>query len=116
MSNQPRGSRDSSGSGGQGGAGGAANVPGFQHPHCDRQAMYDQPVRKQRTKGGKFGAHYSAVWVVCLSITMLLLHPHHQLGWQRDRSSVYGFWFQVLFCYCFFFFVGFLSLPLCNKL
>ncbi|KAH8314991.1 hypothetical protein KR074_012490 [Drosophila pseudoananassae] len=54
MSNQPRGSRDSTGSSGPTGAGGAANVPGFQHPHCDRQAMYDQPVRKQRTKGGSY--------------------------------------------------------------
>lgn len=113
MSNQPRGSRDSSGSGGQGGAGGAANVPGFQHPHCDRQAMYDQPVRKQRTKGGKFGDSsplgrvYRYPW--------WLGAPHHQPGWQRDRLSVYGFCFLVSSTVFVAIFVCFLLPPLCNK-
>lgn len=29
------------------------NVPPFNHPHCDRQAMYQQPVRKVKPLRGK---------------------------------------------------------------
>lgn len=29
------------------------NVPPFNHPHCDRQAMYQQPVRKVKPVRGK---------------------------------------------------------------
>lgn len=29
------------------------NVPPFNHPHCDRQAMYQQPVRKIKPLRGK---------------------------------------------------------------
>ncbi|TDG41084.1 hypothetical protein AWZ03_012491 [Drosophila navojoa] len=28
------------------------NVPPFNHPHCDRQAMYQQPVRKVKPLRG----------------------------------------------------------------
>lgn len=28
-------------------------VPPLKHPHCDRQAMYAQPVRTNKTKGGE---------------------------------------------------------------
>ncbi|XP_039497475.1 thioredoxin reductase 1, mitochondrial isoform X1 [Drosophila santomea] len=51
-----RGSRDSTGApgaGASGGSGGGAPPP-FQHPHCDRNAMYAQPVRKMSTKGGSY--------------------------------------------------------------
>ncbi|EDW00235.1 thioredoxin reductase 1, mitochondrial isoform X1 [Drosophila grimshawi] len=30
------------------------NVPPFNHPHCDRQAMYQQPVRKIKTLRGSY--------------------------------------------------------------
>ncbi|XP_016994729.2 thioredoxin reductase 1, mitochondrial isoform X1 [Drosophila takahashii] len=55
MSGQ-RGSRDSAGSPGAPGvsATGNGSAPPFQHPHCDRAAMYEQPVRKMRTKGGTY--------------------------------------------------------------
>nr|AAK93067.1 GM14215p [Drosophila melanogaster] len=51
-----RGSRDSTGAtGGNAPAGsGAGAPPPLQHPHCDRAAMYAQPVRKMSTKGGSY--------------------------------------------------------------
>ncbi|XP_033168405.1 thioredoxin reductase 1, mitochondrial isoform X1 [Drosophila mauritiana] len=51
-----RGSRDSTGApGGSAPAGsGAGAPPPFQHPHCDRAAMYAQPVRKMSNKGGSY--------------------------------------------------------------
>ncbi|KAH8288136.1 hypothetical protein KR054_003272 [Drosophila jambulina] len=40
---------------GQGSTSGAASgVPPFKHPHCDRQAMYAQPARQTRNKGGSY--------------------------------------------------------------
>nr|XP_016942345.1 thioredoxin reductase 1, mitochondrial isoform X1 [Drosophila suzukii] len=58
MSSGQRGSRDSAGSpvaGAAGtGMGAGTSAPPFQHPHCDRAAMYQQPVRKMRTKGGSY--------------------------------------------------------------
>ncbi|XP_017113200.1 thioredoxin reductase 1, mitochondrial isoform X1 [Drosophila elegans] len=57
MSSGVRGSRDSSGSSGSSGSAGTAGAGGaipFQHPHCDRAAMYEQPVRKMRTKAGTY--------------------------------------------------------------
>ncbi|XP_043658826.1 thioredoxin reductase 1, mitochondrial isoform X1 [Drosophila teissieri] len=56
MNSGQRGSRDSTGApgaGASGGSGGGAPPP-FQHPHCDRTAMYAQPVRKMSTKGGSY--------------------------------------------------------------
>ncbi|KAH8248020.1 hypothetical protein KR038_000750 [Drosophila bunnanda] len=38
----------------QGSSSGAPSVPPFKHPHCDRQAMYAQPVRQIKNKGGSY--------------------------------------------------------------
>lgn len=35
------------------------NVPPFNHPHCDRQAMYQQPVRKVKPLRGKLASQHS---------------------------------------------------------